>query len=73
MSNEDEGEVDNSPNDDSKIESTVLLDDVSNSTGTASKRKRSGLDIPTSNTSVLPTWVAGKILRLDCVSYKAGF
>ncbi|VDK69345.1 unnamed protein product [Litomosoides sigmodontis] len=62
MSSEDEGEeveINNSPNDNSKIESTVLLEDVCNSTGTTSKRKRSGLDIPIPNNSILPTWVAG--------------
>ncbi|KAL3994301.1 T-complex protein 11 family protein [Acanthocheilonema viteae] len=62
MSSEDEEEeveTNNSPNDDSKIESTVLLEDVSNSIGAATKRKRSGLDIPIASTDILPTWVAG--------------
>ncbi|CAG9533905.1 unnamed protein product, partial [Cercopithifilaria johnstoni] len=63
MSSEDEEkEVENNnfPNDDSKIESAVLLEDVSSSTSTATKRKRSGLDIPiVASTAVLPTWVAG--------------
>lgn len=66
MSSEDEGEEvenNNSANNDSKIESIVLPEDASNSTGTTTKRKRSGLNIPITNTANLPTWVAGKSLR----------
>ncbi|EJD76432.1 hypothetical protein LOAG_16612 [Loa loa] len=62
MSSEEEGEevrTNNSANDDSEVESAVQLEDVSSSTGTAIKRKRSSLNIPTASTADLPTWLAG--------------
>uniref|UniRef100_A0A0R3S0H3 T-complex protein 11-like protein 1 n=1 Tax=Elaeophora elaphi TaxID=1147741 RepID=A0A0R3S0H3_9BILA len=57
--NKEEAEIYNSPNDNSNIESTNSQDDISNSTGTAIKRKRNDLSIPITGTADLPTWVAG--------------
>lgn len=66
MSNEDEEkklEASNFANDGSKVEFAVLPENVSSVSGTATKRKRSNLIIPTASVSELPMWVAGKPMQ----------